>query len=87
MSGSKYRWNWPSTTGEFKRTFCSPKGYRVYEYLDTANLVDGSRVSPNNKLKMAPMELTGNVRNRFVQAAVLLHMLDPVRGEATVYGS
>lgn len=32
------------------------------------------------------MEITGNVRNRFVQAAVLLHMLDPVRGEATVHG-
>ena len=35
---------------------------------------------------MTPLELTGNVRNRFVQAAVLLRMLDPVRGEATVYG-
>ena len=35
---------------------------------------------------MSPLELTGNVRNRFVQAAVLLRMLDPVRGEATVYG-
>ena len=32
------------------------------------------------------MELTGNVRNRFVQAAVLLRLLDPVRGEATVHG-
>ena len=35
---------------------------------------------------MALLELTGNVRNRFVEAAVLLRMLDPVRGEATVHG-
>jgi len=35
---------------------------------------------------MAPIEITGNVRNRFIQAAALLHMLDPVRGEPTVYG-
>ena len=35
---------------------------------------------------MIPLELTGNVRNRFVQAAVLLRMLDPVRGEATAHG-
>jgi hypothetical protein len=35
---------------------------------------------------MAPLEITGNVRNRFVQAAVLLHMLDPIRGEPTAYG-
>ena len=41
--------------------------------------------SPPN-CKMIPMELTGNVRNRFVQAAVLLRMLDPVRGEATAHG-
>ncbi len=41
--------------------------------------------SPPN-CKMIPMELTGNVRNRFVQAAVLLRMLDPVRGEATIHG-
>ena len=34
---------------------------------------------------MSPLELTGNVRNRFVQAAVLLRMLDPVRGEPTVH--
>lgn len=34
---------------------------------------------------MTPMELTVNVRNRFVQAAVLLRMLDPVRGEATAH--
>ena len=26
-----------------------------------------------------------NVRNRFVQAALLFHMLDPVRGEPTVH--
>lgn len=35
---------------------------------------------------MAPIEITGNVRNHFIQAAVLLHMLDPVRGEPTVHG-
>jgi hypothetical protein len=35
---------------------------------------------------MATIGITGNVRNRFIQAAVLLHMLDPVRGEPTVYG-
>ena len=35
---------------------------------------------------MAPIEITGNVRGRFIQAAVLLHMLDPVRGEPTVHG-
>lgn len=35
---------------------------------------------------MAPLKITGNVRNRFIEAAVLLHMLDPVRGEPTVYG-
>ena len=34
---------------------------------------------------MTPMELTVNVRNRFVQAAILLRMLDPVRGEATAH--
>lgn len=32
------------------------------------------------------MELTGNVRNRSVQAAVLLRILDPVRGEPTIHG-
>jgi hypothetical protein len=35
---------------------------------------------------MAALGITGNARNRLVQAAVLLHMLDPVRGEPTVYG-
>jgi hypothetical protein len=35
---------------------------------------------------MAPIEITGNIRNRFIQAAVLLHRLDPVRGEPTVHG-
>jgi hypothetical protein len=35
---------------------------------------------------MAPFEITGNVRNRFIQAAVLLHRLDPVRGEPTAHG-
>lgn len=35
---------------------------------------------------MAPIGITGNVRNRFVQVAVLLHRIDPVRGEPTVHG-
>lgn len=35
---------------------------------------------------MAPFEITGKVRDRFIQAAVLLHMLDPVRSEPTVHG-
>ncbi|KAH0536098.1 hypothetical protein FGG08_007003 [Glutinoglossum americanum] len=35
---------------------------------------------------MALLEITGNVRNRFVQAAVLLHLLNPVRGEPTGHG-
>jgi hypothetical protein len=32
------------------------------------------------------LEITGNVRERFVQAATLLYLLDPVRGEPTTYG-
>lgn len=35
---------------------------------------------------MASIGITGNVRNRFIQVAVLLHTLDPVRGEPTVHG-
>ncbi len=35
---------------------------------------------------MTPLEITGHLRNRFIQAAVLLHTLDPVRGEPTGYG-
>ncbi|KAI9773664.1 MAG: hypothetical protein M1840_006938 [Geoglossum simile] len=35
---------------------------------------------------MGPLEITGNVRDRFIQAAVLLYMLDPLRGEPTGYG-
>ena len=35
---------------------------------------------------MAAVRITGNVRDRFIQAAVLLHTLDPVRGEPTAYG-
>ena len=31
-------------------------------------------------------EVTGNAQSRFVQAAALLHLLDPVRGEPTAYG-
>ena len=31
-------------------------------------------------------EITGNAQNRFIQAAVLLHLLDPVRGEPTEHG-
>ncbi|PVH70607.1 hypothetical protein DL98DRAFT_504443, partial [Cadophora sp. DSE1049] len=34
----------------------------------------------------APLHITGNVRKRFIQAAALLHLLDPVRGEPTAYG-
>lgn len=30
-------------------------------------------------------EITGNVRDRFIQAAALLRLLDPVRGEPTAY--
>jgi hypothetical protein len=32
------------------------------------------------------LKITGNVRDRFVQAATLLYLLDPVRGEPTAYG-
>lgn len=35
---------------------------------------------------MAIIEITGNVQSRFIQAAVLLHLLDPVRGEPTTHG-
>ncbi|KAF1974407.1 hypothetical protein BU23DRAFT_579833 [Bimuria novae-zelandiae CBS 107.79] len=35
---------------------------------------------------MSAMRITGNVGDRFIQAAVLLHMLDPVRGEPTTHG-
>ncbi|ETI20558.1 hypothetical protein G647_08595 [Cladophialophora carrionii CBS 160.54] len=31
-------------------------------------------------------EITGNTQSRFVQAAALLHLLDPVRGEPSAYG-
>jgi len=31
-------------------------------------------------------EITGNAQSRFIQAAALLHLLDPVRGEPTAYG-
>ena len=34
---------------------------------------------------MSSIGITGNARIRFIQAAVLLHMLDPVRGESTVH--
>lgn len=37
-------------------------------------------------LNMCAMRITGNVGDRFIQAAVLLHMLDPVRGEPTAHG-
>lgn len=30
-------------------------------------------------------EITGNAQSRFIQAAALLHLLDPVRGEPTTY--
>lgn len=35
---------------------------------------------------MGYLAITGHVLNRFIQAAVLLHLLDPVRGEPTTYG-
>jgi hypothetical protein len=35
---------------------------------------------------MCAIRITGNAQDRFVQAAVLLHMLDPVRGEPTAHG-
>ncbi len=35
---------------------------------------------------MAAIGITGNLRSRFIQAAVLLRMLDPVRGDLTVHG-
>jgi len=35
---------------------------------------------------MTPLGITGHARDRFIQAAVLLHTLDPVRGEPTGYG-
>ena len=31
-------------------------------------------------------EITGNLQCRFIQAAALLHLLDPVRGEPSAYG-
>ncbi len=37
-------------------------------------------------MKMAVThEITGNLRDRFMQAAALLRLLDPVRGEPTAY--
>ena len=35
---------------------------------------------------MTPLGITGHARDRFIQAAVLLHALNPVRGEPTGYG-
>ncbi len=35
---------------------------------------------------MAPIRITGNVRNRFIQAAALLYLLDPMRSEPMAYG-
>lgn len=34
---------------------------------------------------MTPLGITGHARDRFIQAAVLLHTLNPVRGEPTGY--
>ena len=34
---------------------------------------------------MSDHEITGNLRDRFIQGVVLLFLLDPVRGEPTVY--
>ena len=36
--------------------------------------------------EMTPLGITGHARDRFIQAAVLLHTLNPVRGEPTGYG-
>jgi hypothetical protein len=33
-----------------------------------------------------PLEITGTLLNRYVQAVALLYILDPVRGEPTAYG-
>ncbi|KAK2596483.1 hypothetical protein N8I77_013371 [Diaporthe amygdali] len=35
---------------------------------------------------MTALEITGNLRKRFMRDAVLLHFLDPVRGSPTTYG-
>ncbi|KAE8441083.1 hypothetical protein EG329_005878 [Mollisiaceae sp. DMI_Dod_QoI] len=35
---------------------------------------------------MAVLEMLGSTRDRLIQASVLLHLLDPVRGEPTAYG-
>ena len=35
---------------------------------------------------MSPLEIIGHARDRFIQAAVLLYTLNPVRGEPTGYG-
>ncbi|KAF3768504.1 hypothetical protein M406DRAFT_326945 [Cryphonectria parasitica EP155] len=44
--------------------------------------------APNIRLHPTDMtlEITGNVQSRFMQVAVLLHLLDPVRGEPTEHG-
>lgn len=34
---------------------------------------------------MPIFEITGNAQSRFIQAAALLHLIDPVRGEPTAY--
>lgn len=35
---------------------------------------------------LANLGITGNLRKRYIQAAALLYLLDPVRGEPTTYG-
>jgi hypothetical protein len=35
---------------------------------------------------MSALQITGNLRKRYIQAAALLRILDPVRGEPTTYG-
>ena len=37
-------------------------------------------------LTMTPLQIQGNLRERFLQDAILLYTLDPVRGEPTAYG-
>ena len=51
---------------------------------DLLSLHSSSDVSKAGR--MAQLEITGNAQSRFIQTAVLLHLLDPLRGEPTAYG-
>ncbi len=35
---------------------------------------------------MTAIPISGNVRKRFIESAALLYLLDPVRGEPSIYG-